>query len=239
MKFLLLVILAFAASSAAEKGKIVPEDVGAYLDSLPKRGESETERESRISNGMNAAEGQFPYTLRLTVHDTDGAVFVCTGVLIAADHFLTVRHCFDPVLTFMVNAFAGTVVMGGAGWISRESRQFWFAPAIDGWNPDLAACRLGQPFPLSDRIAPIRLPSRAQMNSNYEFSQYPINIIGWGRIANGDMASTLQWARFRIETNCWSARRPTHMCSEPVDGWHIETRGGDSGGKNFELLLRL
>ena len=68
------------------------------------------------------------------------------------------------------------------------------------------------------------------MNANYPFAQYPINIIGWGRIANGDMASSLQWARFRIETSCWSQMRPQHMCSVPVDGWHIETRGGDSGG---------
>lgn len=49
-------------------------------------------------------------------------------------------------------------------------------------------------------------------------------------MANGNMATTLQWARFRIETNCWNNRRPTHMCSVPVDGTHVETRGGDSGG---------
>jgi hypothetical protein len=232
MKCLLVAFLLVAATSAAKidlHEKIIPEDVGKYLDSLPKRGETEAERDSRIANGMDAAEGQFPYTLRLTVHDTDGAVFVCSGVLIAADHFLTVRHCFDPVLTFMVTAFAGTVHMNGAGWINRVSRQFWFAPRISGWDPDLAACRLEQPFTITDRIAPIRLPSRAQMNANYLFPQYPINIIGWGRIANGDMASTLQWGRFRIETSCWSNQRPTTMCSVPVDGWHVETRGGDSG----------
>ena len=51
-----------------------------------------------------------------------------------------------------------------------------------------------------------------------------------GRIANGEMAQILQWANFRIDTNCWNNRRPTHMCSVPIDGWHVETRGGDSGG---------
>ena len=44
------------------------------------------------------------------------------------------------------------------------------------------------------------------------------------------MAQILQWANFRIDTNCWNNRRPTHMCSVPIDGWHVETRGGDSGG---------
>lgn len=118
MKCLLVVILTIAATSAARidlSQKYIQKDVGIYLDSLPRRGELPEEKEQRIANGMDAAEGQFPYTLRLTVHDTDGAVFVCSGVLIAADHFLTVRHCFDTRLTFMVTAFAGTVRMGGSG----------------------------------------------------------------------------------------------------------------------------
>lgn len=51
-----------------------------------------------------------------------------------------------------------------------------------------------------------------------------------GRNNAGEMTPILQWAYFRIETACWQTRRPTHMCSEPVDGWHVATRGGDSGG---------
>lgn len=109
----------------------------------------------------------------------------------------------------MVMAFTGTVHRDEAGRIHRVSSQWWFAPAISGWNPDLAVVKI---------------------NSNYAFDRYPINIVGWGRMANGDMAQRLQWARFRIETSCWNNPRPTTMCSVPVDGWHVETLGGDSGG---------
>jgi hypothetical protein len=50
------------------------------------------------------------------------------------------------------------------------------------------------------------------------------------------MTQILQWAYFRIETACWQNRRPTHMCSEPVEGWHVASRGGDSGGKKRKCL---
>lgn len=53
------------------------------------------------------------------------------------------------------------------------------------------------------------------------------------------MTQILQWANFRIETACWQNRRPTHMCSEPVDGWHVATRGGDSGGKKIFAFKKI
>lgn len=121
--------------------------------------------------------------------------------------------------------------------IQRFGERWWFAPAIAGWNPDLAVVEMNQAFPFSSRIGSIRLPARSQ--ANYEFAQYPIQIIGWGRNRNGDMTQVLKWAAFRIETNCWTNRRPTHMCSEPVEGWHVETRGGDSGGEYFLFIIRI
>lgn len=60
------------------------------------------------------------------------------------------------------------------------------------------------------------------------------------------MTQILQWAPFRIETACWQNRRPTHMCSEPVEGWHVATRGNfnkfktvkNNKRKNFNTFLR-
>lgn len=187
-----LIFCAFVFATSAEefdwskvetKKLYVPDNPEELLRNITKYGYIERQREDRISNGMNAAEGQFPYTVRLTVHDTDGAIFVCTGVIIDPNYILTVRHCFDPVLTYMVTASVGTVVQDGTGWTTRISSQWWFAPTMQGnFNPDLAVCRMDTPFPMTNRIGSIRLPSRQQMNSNYEFAQYPINIIGWGRI---------------------------------------------------------
>lgn len=188
--FLALLIAATSANEEFDMSQVetkklyVPHDPEELLRNITKYGYIERQREDRIANGMDASEGQFPYTVRLTVHDTDGAIFVCTGVIIDPNYILTVRHCFDPVLTYMVTASVGTVHQDGPGWTTRISSQWWFAPPIDGWNPDLAVCRMDSPFPMTNRISSIRLPSRAQMNQNYEFAQYPINIIGWGKIFN-------------------------------------------------------
>lgn len=187
-KFLVFLVAIISASSAEEfdwsqvetKKLYVPSNPEELLRNISRYGYIERQREDRIANGMNAAEGQFPYTVRLTVHDTDGAIFVCSGVIIDPNYILTVRHCFDPVLTYMVTASVGTVIQDGTGWTTRISSQWWFAPPIDGWNPDLAVCRMDTPFPMTARIASVRLPTRSQMNQNYQFAQYPINIIGWG-----------------------------------------------------------
>lgn len=204
--FLLFLVALIAVTSAEEfdwsqvetKKLYVPSNPDELLANITKYGYIERQREDRIANGFDATEGQFPFVVRLTVHDTDGAIFVCTGVIIDPNWILTVRHCFDPVLTYMVTASVGTVVQNGPGWTTRISSQWWFAPPIDGWNPDLAVCQMDTPFPMTDRIGSIRLPSRAQMNANYEFAQYPINIIGWGKnLLITNLALNINYVKFR------------------------------------------
>jgi secreted trypsin-like serine protease len=188
MKFLLLsLLITFACAEfdlkQVESGQFfVPKDPKAFLESYKTRGVVEKTRDGRIANGMNAAEGQFPYALRVSVFDTDGAIFICSGALIAPNFLLTVRHCFDPRLTFSVMAAVGSVNLNSADMVERFSDNWWFAPPISGWNPDLAVVRLSTPFPTTSRIQPIRLPSNSQRN--YEFAQYPISVIGWGTLKN-------------------------------------------------------
>jgi hypothetical protein len=180
MKAIFVVLLAtFAAASAYETGKLfVPDNQEEFLSTLRKREIVDQQREPRIGNGINATEGQFPYALRARFFDTDGAIFTCSGVIISSNFMLTVRHCFDPVLTFMVVAYVGSVHLNSAEMIERMSERFWFAPPIQGWNPDLAVCQMATPFPTTARIGPVRLPRRSQVG--YEFAQYRIQIIGWG-----------------------------------------------------------
>ncbi|XP_070502490.1 collagenase-like [Chironomus tepperi] len=206
----------------------VPENPEEFFKNYQKSLIIEKQREPRISNGFNATDGQFPYAIRASFFETTGDTFVCSGVIISERFMLTVRHCFDVELTYRVMAVVGAADRFSDDIVSRFSERFWFAPQIDGWNPDLAVCEMSEPFPFSSRIGAVRLPSRSQQG--YEFAGYPFHLIGWGKIATGEMAQILQFAYFRIETNCWNNRRPTHMCSEPIDGWHVETRGGDSGG---------
>lgn len=107
MEKLLVGIFLLAAVSAQSfdptkietKKLYVPENPAEFLKSY--EGVVEQQRgEPRIGHGINATEGQFPYALRVRIFDTNGDIFVCSGVIISATFILTVRHCFDPVLTF-------------------------------------------------------------------------------------------------------------------------------------------
>lgn len=189
MKSILFLAL-LAAASAIEfdsseiftKELSVPENPEEFFRNYQNSLIVEKQREPRISNGFDATDGQFPFAIRATIFDTNGDTFVCSGVIISETFMLTVRHCFDPVLTFRVMALVGAADRLSSDAVSRFSERFWFAPAISGWNPDLAVCEMSEPFPFSSRIGSIRLPSRSQVG--YEFAGYPFHVIGWGKFKN-------------------------------------------------------
>lgn len=178
----------------------------------------------RITNGNTASNGQFPWVTRLTIVDEPFDTFVCTGNIISSNFVITVRHCFDPAITVSVISEAGEVDRLSNAHVTRFSDFWWFAPTINpgNFNPDLAIVRLSAHYTFNDRINAVRLPARSQ--ENFEWPGQPSRIIGWGRDASGDMPRILQWGDFRMETNCWSQRRATHLCSVAQD-IRVETRG--------------
>lgn len=102
--FVALMLIAAVSAQSFDPSKIetkklfVPENPEEFMKAHG--GVIEQQREPRIGNGINATEGQFPYALRVRIFDTTGDIFVCSGVIISASFILTVRHCFDPVLTY-------------------------------------------------------------------------------------------------------------------------------------------
>lgn len=117
----------------------------------------------------------------MQLFETDGAIFVCSAVIIDRMYMLSVRHCFDPVLTYAVLAAVGAVDRNNPALQHYWGSQFWFAPPIDGWQPDLAVIRMDAPFVFNDRINYVRLPAGWQ--GSYEFDQYLIQLIGWGKFS--------------------------------------------------------
>lgn len=206
------------------KSLVVPDNQDDFLvrvrQTLPKQRNTIT---GRISNGNAASNGQFPWVTRLTIVDEPFDTFVCTGNIISSNFIMTVRHCFDPTITVSVIADAGDVDRMSNNVVTRFSEFWWFAPVQPGnFNPDLAIVRLSASFIFDGRISSIRLPARSQ--ETYEWPSQPMRIIGWGRDATGNMPRILQYGNFRMQTDCWSQRRPTHLCSvaERID---VETRG--------------
>lgn len=91
---------------------------------------------------------------------------------------LSVRHCFDPVLTYSVMGAVGSVDRNSADMKFYFGSEFYFAPPIDGWNPDLAVIRMNEPIAFNDYVYSVRLPAGSQ--EFYDFPQYTIQLIGWG-----------------------------------------------------------
>ena len=236
MKLIILVALfAFACAEIIETYEsgplVVPENKEEFLAkirNLPSKG-----RNGRISNGNPAAEGQFSYIGRLTIIDEPFDWWTCSGAIISTNFVITVRHCFDPQLTVSVVVNSGSIDHLSSEMVTRFSDFWWFAPAINGWNPDLAVVRLSEHFTFNNRINSVRLPARSQ--ENFEWLGETNTIIGWGRNAAGSMPQFLQYGLFRMQSNCWSNRRPTHLCSV-AQNIIVETRGGDCF-HNHQLLF--
>ncbi len=230
----LILLATFFAMTAAKtidfpshegKSLVVPDNVDEFLEkvrqTVPKQRNTIT---GRISNGNAAANGQFPWVTRLTIVDEPFDTFVCTGNIISSNFILTVRHCFDPIITVSVIADAGDVDrMASNNIVTRFSDLWWFAPVMTGnFHPDLAVVRLSASFTFDNRINSIRLPARSQ--ENFEWPSQAMRIVGWGRDASGNMPRFLQYGNFRMQTNCWSQRRLTHLCSV-AENITVETRG--------------
>lgn len=232
MKLLLFIVLctvAFAKTvdNSANSGRklIVPDDPDDLLARVRQtKPKSRNTISGKISNGNTAANGQFPWVLRLTIVDDPFDTFICTGNIISSNFVLTVRHCFDPTITVSVIAEAGDVDRLTGHHVTRFSDFWWFAPVINpgNFNPDLAIVRLSAHYTFNDRINSIRLPALSQ--ENFEWPGQSSQIVGWGRDASGDMPRLLQYGDFRMETNCWSQRRPTHLCCV-AQNISVETRG--------------
>ncbi|KAJ6647099.1 Chymotrypsinogen A [Pseudolycoriella hygida] len=209
---------------------VVPDNQNDFLErvrqTVPRQRNTIT---GRISNGNEAANGQFPWVTRLTIVDEPFDTFVCTGNIISSNFILTVRHCFDPVITVQVIADAGDIDRLSNNIVTRFSDFWWFAPVMQPGNfqPDLAVVRTSAPFVFNNRINTIRLPALSQ--EAFEWPGQQMRIVGWGRDATGNMPRFLQYGNFRMQTNCWSQRRQTHLCSV-AENINVETRGGDSGG---------
>lgn len=199
MKFFIFLSLAVASGSTFDPSEIfskklfVPTNPEEFLKAH--EGIVEQSRDERIANGTDASDGQFPYAVnffpkfkislkflsqvRLSLFETGGAAFVCSAVIIDRMYMLSVRHCFDPVLTYSVMGAVGSVDRSSSDMRFYFGSKFYFAPPIDGWNPDLAVIRMDSPITFDDRVNYVRLPAGHQ--EFYDFPQYLIQLVGWGK----------------------------------------------------------
>ncbi|XP_038212860.1 enteropeptidase-like [Zerene cesonia] len=194
---------------------------------------------SRIVGGLPAALGQYPYQAGL-ISDIVGinGNGVCGGSLISANRVLTAAHCwFDG----QNQAWRFTVVLGSVYLFHGGTRlQTSVVQTHPSWFPllvrnDIAVIYLPEAVQFSANIAPVALPSNAELQENFAGEQGIAS--GFGITADGGGISTNQFlshVRLNIISNsvCQLAfplvLTDSNICTSGLGG--TSTCRGDSGG---------
>ncbi|XP_058122978.1 collagenase-like [Anopheles ziemanni] len=188
----------------------------------------EEHRNGRVVGGELATVGQFPYAVGLVTHGSS-ILFNgrCAASLISANYILTAASCVQSATSAF--AYIGGLRMDDASEPGRErllvERFVLHSSFVDGGeNFDVALARLPRSVTFSDRIRPIRLPNKRQVQAT--FAGQLGTVFGWGRFGSGiSNSAELRFARAPVLTNlACRLNLPTntisdaHMCTDGALG---------------------
>ncbi|KAL0829188.1 hypothetical protein ABMA28_004025 [Loxostege sticticalis] len=246
---LLVLVLAVAAIAHGEENPAATTTAFGYLKNSVALAEKIKKREeaflsnSRIVGGLPAAPGQYPYQAGLLIdiiglEDRQG---VCGGSLISANRVITAAHCWTDGRS---QAWRFTVILGTTLLYSGGHRQLsstvvmhpnWFPTLV---RNDVAVIHLASNVPLSNLIAPIALPSGAELQE--DFSGETAIASGFGLTSDGGSIQPDQFLS-HVSLRVINNRRcrllfplvlhETNICTSGIGGLSgVGTCQGDSGG---------
>ncbi|XP_058457231.1 collagenase-like [Malaya genurostris] len=186
---------------------------------------------SRITQSDVATLGQFPYAAGLITRINLLLSGQCSGSLLSSRYILTSASC--------INGIQSAVAVLGGLFINDSTEPGQYRMTVtefivhsgyeeDSENFDVALVVLPSPVTISERIAPVRLPNRRQVEASFERQQG--TFMGWGRFGNGTSNSEeLRFGRSQVITNL--ACRISLVTSTILDE-HICTAGTDDDAGN-------
>ncbi|TMW46059.1 hypothetical protein DOY81_008863 [Sarcophaga bullata] len=206
MKVLIVFALALATASAEvqQRNVVVPA----------------LELEGRITNGNQAAVGQFPYQVGMSLYKNAFTTTWCGGSVISRDFVLTAAHCVDGIAKATLyfgatkrNAPELTVKVVKDAFIIHE-----------GWNSKTPSATM-----------PKFNPFNAISSSYSTYVGDEVIASGWGRTSDASsVSSDLNFAVMEVITNTKCAKTygytitSSNLCVATPGG--VSTCQGDSGG---------
>ncbi|XP_021928759.1 brachyurin-like [Zootermopsis nevadensis] len=182
----------------------------------------------RITNGLTASRGQFPWQVGLII---DGAWF-CGGSVISNEWVLTAAHCGGDVYRLTLGANRLDIQESGSISVQSTDSIVHAQYSSTSLNNDIALVRVSIEF--SDFITPVKLPRREP--NPPDFAGKTARVSGWGKPSDSasGITTVLNYVDLPVisNTDCagvfGSYIVSSTLCVAAPNG--KSTCSGDSGG---------
>lgn len=219
------VLLLFTAAVLAD---------GEYKDIKPSRVQY-SRLQSRISGGLQASSGQFPWEVFVLPEDA-GETSYCGGSILTSTWVLTAAHCTYGYVSIdlyfgSVDIYTMTTILTSTYWIEHPD----YNPA--NYNNDLSVIQLPSVLSFNSYIQPINLVPLSQATST--FVGQVTTVLGFGYTSDTDpnMSSDLLYTNVIVipNSNCTiyygsSVVTVNTLCAVGYPNLVQSICSGDSGG---------
>lgn len=167
---------------------------------------TQASRGGRVSQGMQAAAGQFPFTARLEY--LYEIYIICSGSLLSKNFVLGARHCVGNDLKTLA------VALGAGDWdhpqLKVYGKTIYYITNNDG--ADVTLIQLNTNVFFNTNIQPVRLPpkSAATYENTLAF------VTGWGGVTGGAWPRFSQFTTLKVISNPDCVRLYNNGWNDPV-----------------------
>lgn len=140
--------------------------------------------QSRIINGVDATEYQFPWFASIRSHSQSGMQSICGGSIVATEWVLTAAHCTRGYVSYTLGFGSNNI---NIPLVSMSATEVVEHPRYNSANLnfDIAVIKLPRTLQYSAHIQPVRMPSLTQSVSNM-LSTHMARVCGYGRMSDGE-----------------------------------------------------